>query len=53
VLCAIRDIRDPTLSFLIGCGYAAPWESINKYFRKNTFTELYQGFAYISTGERE
>jgi demethylmenaquinone methyltransferase/2-methoxy-6-polyprenyl-1,4-benzoquinol methylase len=30
-----------------------PWESIDNYFQSTTWTELYGGFAYIATGERE
>jgi ubiquinone/menaquinone biosynthesis C-methylase UbiE len=29
-----------------------PWESLNRYLRHTTMTELYLGFAYIATGER-
>ena len=29
-----------------------PWESLNKYLRNTTMTELYLGFTYIATGER-
>ncbi len=29
-----------------------PWESINKYLKNTSLTELYMGFAYIAAGER-
>ncbi len=29
-----------------------PWESIDKYLKNTSLTELYGGFAYIATGER-
>lgn len=29
-----------------------PWESINKYLRNTSMTELYMGFVYIAEGER-
>lgn len=29
-----------------------PWESLNRYLRNTTMTELYLGFTYIATGER-
>lgn len=30
-----------------------PWESINKYLKNTSFTELLLGFAYIAVGERK
>lgn len=29
-----------------------PWESIDKYLKNTSLTELYRGFVYIATGER-
>jgi len=29
-----------------------PWESLNKYFKNFTMTELYKGVAYIAVGEK-
>ncbi len=29
-----------------------PWESINKYLRNTSMTELYMGYVYIAAGER-
>ena len=29
-----------------------PWESINKYMKNTSMTELYMGFVYIASGER-
>lgn len=30
-----------------------PWESMQKYLRNVTLTELFLGFAYIAWGERD